>query len=176
MVEEKDKSAENRFKDVYKEFRKNVYNYCLARLGGDENGAEDCTQEAFVVFYKRLKRGEAFENPRAFLYKTAQNITLKHREKTNKKAYHESPFSAELESVLEDKSSVDDKLILSELVNLFDSVMSEDEKKLYTMYFSDGMKINDIASELGINPHACTVRISRLRKKLKNALNDYMGE
>lgn len=47
-----------------------------ARLVGDNAHAEDLTQEVFVSYFERLRRGEAADNPAAWLYRIATNRAL----------------------------------------------------------------------------------------------------
>ena len=70
------KAVQDRFTQIYNEYKGPIYKMCLVRLK-DENSAEDCMQNAFIVLYKKMLNKEEIENPRAFLYKTAGNFVLK---------------------------------------------------------------------------------------------------
>ena len=59
--------------ECFKEYRLKLFRYCLARLDGSREDADDCVQDAFLVFQKTLAEGKTVENPRAFLYRTAEN-------------------------------------------------------------------------------------------------------
>ena len=66
------KRADALLQECYDQYRIRLFNYCLSRLDSRE-AADDCVQETFIVFYNKLLDGEEFENPRAFLYRTADN-------------------------------------------------------------------------------------------------------
>lgn len=42
------------FNETYKKYYNDIYNYSLSRLSCDEQYADDCTQETFLVYYKKL--------------------------------------------------------------------------------------------------------------------------
>ena len=90
MTGERKKAVNETFSEIYDAYRDDIFQFCMARLGCDIENSEDCTQESFIVLYNRISKGEEIRNPRAFLYKTAYNITMKAIEKRNRKAAYES--------------------------------------------------------------------------------------
>ena len=60
--------------ECYEKYFQSIYKYCRVRLGEFSQYAEDCVQDAFLVFYNKLRDGETVEQPRAFLYRTADNF------------------------------------------------------------------------------------------------------
>ena len=71
---------------LYDDYRLKLFNFCLARLSGERESADDCVQEAFLVLSTKLKNGEEIENPRAFLYRTAENFVRRRQEQIAKDA------------------------------------------------------------------------------------------
>jgi len=61
------------FSEVYRRYQKPIYGYCLARLMEPE-AAADATQEVFMRFLDSPRDG--IENPRAWLYTVARNVTI----------------------------------------------------------------------------------------------------
>ncbi len=166
------RELEKQFNEIYEMYSNSIYRFCMAKLSCDEEGAEDCTQETFLVYYKRLKEGETFDNSRAFLYKTAYNFVLKKYEENKKRN-----MSEELDGDRTGESfseSIDEKLDLRDLLFRLENELNDDEKYLYKKRFVEEMKISDIACELGISPQTCTVRIHRLKKKLREKFENYM--
>ena len=72
-------------KECYAQYRIKLFNYCLARLDGAREDADDCVQDSFLVLQQKLNSGEVIDNPRAFLYRTADNC-VKRRKAENAKA------------------------------------------------------------------------------------------
>ena len=81
--------ADEALKKAYKLCYTPLIKYCNVRKGDAAVSADDCVQEAFLVYYNKLLSGETFENPRAFLYRTADNFLkqaieqyVRHRNRT----------------------------------------------------------------------------------------------
>lgn len=55
------KRANALLQQCYNDYRIKLFNYCLSRLNGSRESADDCVQETFVVFYDKLLNGEGFE-------------------------------------------------------------------------------------------------------------------
>src|SRR3954462_461077 len=62
---------------LYEEARQDVYHYML-RLGINPAEAQDGSQEAFLRLYAALTRGDALQNPRAWVFRVAHNLAVTH--------------------------------------------------------------------------------------------------
>lgn len=51
-------------KECYAQYRIKLFNYCLARLDGAREDADDCVQDSFLVLQQKLNSRETIENPR----------------------------------------------------------------------------------------------------------------
>ena len=174
MTKEEKRSAYTVFDEVYLHNKDSIYRYCLSRLRCDIGSAEDCTEEVFIVYWKRIQSGEEIGNPKAFLYRTAKYLTLKFSEKNKRRQTQELSVDDEEKTLaVADSAEVDESIRLKEMQAHLEKVLSEKEKQLYEMYFVNDMKIAEIAEVLQIRPHTCTVRISRLRSKIKDELEEF---
>src|SRR5437868_5730425 len=66
--------AERSLEDLYERHRNDVYRFVLRDVGSHEE-AEDVTQAAFLNAFRALDRGERPEQPRAWLFTIARNVT-----------------------------------------------------------------------------------------------------
>lgn len=159
------------FEQCYKDYYQSLINFAHARLRESSDFSEDCVQEAFTVFYNRLQAGENFEYPKAFLYRTLDNIVKKQKAKI---------VAEEMNTVsLDDPDNtidiaVQDEIDCEKYIRILEKSLDEDEKTLYTAKYVDGKKIEQIANETNLSVGAVTMRLSRLRKKLKNLLEDLL--
>lgn len=159
------------FEQCYKEYYQSLINFARARLRESSDFCEDCVQEAFTVFYNRLQTGEEFEYPKAFLYRTLDNILKKQKAKI---------VAEEMNTVsLDDPDNtieiaVPDEIDCEKYIKILENSLDEDEKLLYTEKYVNGKKIEQIAVESGLSVGAVTMRLSRLRKKLKKLLEDLL--
>lgn len=177
MIEEKKIAIDDYFNTQFELYRNSIFKLCMSKLNCDIELSEDCTQETFVVFYNRLKKGERFENPRAFLYRTAQNYILKAVNKRAKKTSNETDLNEDTAiELVSHIDSVENDIDYSILTDRIYSVLDDDERRLFDLRFVDDMSVNDIALELGIKPTACSMRINRMRQKMKRIVLDYFGK
>ncbi|MGN0535441.1 MAG: RNA polymerase sigma factor [Eubacterium sp.] len=159
--------ADRQLEKAYDEYGYAVEKYCRFRLGEAQDFSADCMQEAFCVYYKRLLNGERFENPRAFLYKTANNMVLRAREEYFKNAkYTKSLNDAENEAAYSDYDD-DLEIDVNYIKEVLFSKLNENEKQLYTMKYAQEMSLKEISEILNIPPAAVASRTSRLRTKIK---------
>jgi len=157
------------FEQCYKDYYPSLINFARARLRESSDFSEDCVQEAFTVFYNRLQSGEEFQYPRAFLYKTLENIIKRQKSKL---------MTDEMNTVsLDDPENtmeiaVYDSIDYEKYIKILEDSLDEDEKFIYTEKYVNDKKIEQIALENNLSVGAVTMRLSRLRKKLKNLLDD----
>lgn len=71
---------ENTYEEITRRYYQAIYNYCQVRLK-DEYAAEDCTQDVFLLLYRKMNKIKLSENIRAWLYRTADNVIKNHRRK-----------------------------------------------------------------------------------------------
>ncbi len=63
------------FQVLFTRYQGRIYNY-VYRMVGDANEAQDLTQDSFVKAYQALQRGDAPDNPSAWLYRIASRTCL----------------------------------------------------------------------------------------------------
>lgn len=177
MSDDKNKTVIAQFNCIYESTKEKILNFCMARSRCNLEVSEDCTQEAFIVLFKRMKNGETFENPKAFLYKTANNFLMKAMEKNETKSKNETSLQDESFSDIADKNiQVDSKINYEDLTGRINEILSEEEKRLFKLRFVEDLKITDISQALGYNEATCATKIHRMRSKIKRCLDDYYIE
>lgn len=170
----RNKEADAQFKAVYSSYAQPLYKYCLSRLQCNGEDAMDCFQESFTVYYKHLSSGEEIQNPHAYLFKIATNLI--------KKKYEERTLSLSRTAPEEAVEAVEDTHQLSEVIDKIDyelfeqrlsELLTDEELRLYDLRFKQELKAREIAELLGITVSHCTVKISRLRKKIIQNLSEF---
>lgn len=168
------KRADALLQKCYNEYRIRLFNYCLSRLDGSRETADDCVQETFIVFYNKLLEGEQFENPRAFLYRTADNFVKRQKQKAASELRREVP----LESVSD--IGVDDEYIekldgidYEECAKILINLLTDEEKAIYDLRYIHKNGVEDIAQKLGISRPAASMRLMRLRNKIKDMVYSF---
>lgn len=165
-----DRKIDKTVDDCYEKYYESLYKYCLVRLGDLSEHADDCVQDAFLVFHKRLIDGDTIEQPRPFLYKTVGNFiarTIKHYQKEKKRTVN-------LDNVENVASPplIPDNFDYDKCAVLIISMLSEDEQNLYNMKYIERKSLNEISKLLNISPSAVAMRTSRLRRHIKTIIEN----
>lgn len=166
--------ADKIFDELYNEHYLSIYKFCLAKLNCDRENANDCVQETFLVLYKKLSEGEEFSNPRAFLYSTCLNFIKKKYNEIQKR----NDTTVSIESI--DGVAVGDfdreiisKINFKEFEKELEKLLNDKEKELYSLRYIEDLRVKDIANRYNIDERFCSVKLSRLRKKIVSNLKDY---
>lgn len=162
------KRANALLQECYNEYRIKLFNYCLSRLDSRE-AADDCVQEAFIVFYNKLLDGEEFENPRAFLYRTADNFVKRQKQKDAVELKRSVPLDDAAEvGVTDEYLSRLDLIDYEECAKILLNLLTDEEKQIYDLRYIQKIGVEDIAERLGISRPAASMRLMRLRNKIKD--------
>ena len=79
--------------ECYDKYYQSIFRFCRVRLGELSESAEDCTQETFLVFQNKLSKEEILQ-PRAYLYKIADNVVKDTIKKAAKHRKRNVPLEA----------------------------------------------------------------------------------
>lgn len=159
-------AADEMLSEAFLEFGRSIEKYCRVRLGEASDSTDDCVQEAFCVYYKRLLAGESIEKPRAFLYRTADNMVKRAKEEYIKNCTRNSKLEdAEgIGEYMAEENAAD--IDYDEIRDMLISRLSEREQELYSLKYVDRLSMKEIGERLEISPYAAANRISRLRTKI----------
>lgn len=153
---------------LYDDYRLKLFNFCLARLSGERESADDCVQEAFLVLSSKLNSGETIENPRAFLYRTAEIFVKRRQEQIVKDTKRLIPLETVTEAAASDEiynetlDSIDFETLAERLI----ATLDEDEKLLYNLRYIQNTRVDEIATILNISRPAVSMRLMRLKTKI----------
>lgn len=164
------KAITDRFTQIYNQYKSSIYKFCLVKLNGDSNIAEDCMQNTFMVFYKKLKNGDEINNPRAYLYKIANNFILKSIEDRAKNNNRTVPIDDYTDKAVDNSENMDSNLDFKLLNEKLNKVLTPDEQQLLRLKYIYDMTIEQTAAHLGITKQAAAKRLQRLREKVKNSI------
>lgn len=172
--------ANKELEKAYDLYAKSIEKFCFTRLGEAAGMTEDCVQEAFLIYYNKLLDNQTFENVRAFLYKTADNMVKRAKEKYYKNAKRHKDIDDVAES--QGREIDFDELVFRDMdydlaKEILIEMLTDSEKELYRLKYVEKKSLKEIGEILKIPPPAVANRTSRLRSKVKKLiepiLNDY---
>ena len=120
----------------------------------DTEAAKDCTQETFMIFYKKMGFLNLSQDIGAWLYKTA-SLTVKAYKRKNKQYI---PLE-----------SIENTLAYTIEENNVKNILTEEEYTLISEYYLEGKSVESIAWKYNISKPTVYFRIN----KIKNKLNKY---
>lgn len=164
------KAVQDRFTEIYNEYKSSIYKFCLVKLNGNSENAEDCMQNAFIVLYKRMLKGEEIEYPRAFLYRTADNLILKCIEQKVKHESNTVPLDDYEDKAYDEQHRIDSDIDYALLSKKLMTILNEDEQKLFKLKYIDDLTIEQVSAVLDASQTAIAKRLQRVREKIKNSI------
>ena len=155
-------------KDCYEKYYQSLYKYCRVRLGEFSEHAEDCVQDAFVILQRKLTEGEKIEQPRAFLYRTADNFV----KRTTEHYIKERTRTVELTEAENAPAPpiISDDFDYDAFAQILISTLTGQEQELYILKYVQRKSLKEISEMLDIQPTAVTKRVSRLRQRIKDLI------
>lgn len=156
--------SEKKFREFYYGTYDAFYKY-VRRMAGRESVAEDIVQESYCEAYTCWDTLTEHPKPVGWLYKTAAYIACNMRRRKENQA-------VPLETVFEREGSLcaADVYEAVEVEIMLQNLLSEKEWELLYKYHIEGYSGADIAMQLGISEENVRMRISRIRKKLREKL------
>ena len=168
------KRADALLQECYDQYRIRLFNYCLSRLDGSREAADDCVQETFIVFYNKLLDGEEFENPRAFLYRTADNFVKRQKQKDAVELKRSIPLNEAADvGVTDEYLSRFDLIDYEEIAKILLNLLTDEEKQIYDLRYIQKICVEEISDKLGISRTATSKRLMRLRNKIKDMVYSF---
>ncbi|WP_353049494.1 RNA polymerase sigma factor [Paenibacillus sp. ISL-20] len=158
---------------MVREYQRQLYIYCC-RLLGSEQGAEDAVQEIFLKAYKSITKYKPSVSFNAWLYKIAYHHCLNviHRRQLSQKLgrlwkgqiFAESAEQEYLRGTFSEP-------LLRALVNL-----TVQDRSLLILYAFHDKTYAEIGEITGKSSEAVRKKLTRIRKRLKDAMNKWQEE
>lgn len=142
-----------------------LYFAAFRLANGNADLARDLTQETFTRFleYRAIARVENELHAIAYLIKTCRNLAI------DRNAHAKTvPLEglAELEAIPAPEQSAESSVDLERAVDELDAA-----DRALVQWMRDGLGVGEIAAKLGISYTAAGVRVHRLKKRLRKALD-----
>ncbi len=170
------RTADRLLEEYCQAFKTSLYKYAYLRTGHDKDAAEDCVQDAFIVIYKRMCKGEEFSQPKAFLYRTVDNFIKEHIKDVQKQNKIKDAIAPEQE--ISEWSIFDhlDPQTEEDIIKAVFSEMSDKERVIYRRRYIDKCNVRDIAREYNISVSTVTTRLYRIRQNAEERVKRELKE
>ena len=156
------------FEEIYRQYSPMVYRTARAVTGSSED-AEDVLQTIFLKLIREEFSSQLKKNPRAYLYRTAVNMSLdmlrarRRRTFTHEVEQLETPTAA-------DNGDFDDEL--HKRLNDALAGLSPEAADILILRYVHNYSDAEISKLLGTSRGAIALRLFRLRARLKKVLHE----
>lgn len=159
-----------------------ITNYCRKNLI-DAASAEECTQEVFAIYFEKASQIE-IHNPRAWLFRTADNYLHRYNQKFEKEKQEIFPlpdpednaenmedirfvYEQDFDRFLEGRVNIDEE------VNQILSELSHAEQILYRQYYKENMSIKELMGLYQVSSTAIKAKLFRLKQHILNGVQKF---
>jgi len=162
------------FAKFYNQHSPKIYRFVYLKVNSQQD-SEDLTSEAFFKFWKNLNDNkEKIDNPRALLYKIANNSVIDFYRKKSRTELITDPEDNILTRI-KDKSDLNKEIDLGEDVIQIKEALSnikEEYKDIIIWHYLDDFSAKEIAQITEKPEGTIRVKIHRALKSLKKAINN----
>lgn len=168
------------FATLYGLHKRRVYSLCL-RMIGNEAGAEDLTQEAFLQVYRKIVTFRGQSEFSTWLHRVAVNVVLMHFRKHRLLTVSlEEPFDQEERDSLRRDFGTQDNLLAGAIDRItLESAIGElpaGYRNVFVLLDIEGYKHHEAAELMGCTTGNTKSQLHKARLKLRRILKSGSGE
>ena len=156
---------EERFTKLVREYKNTVYTVCMM-FAESPDETDDLVQEALINLWRGFKTAD--DVCKSWVWRVTMNSCITIDRKKKRKSSSECPLTADMESVMnsdETNRNANVRLLYDRIhqLNPFDRAI--------VMLWLDGMPYDEIGEIMGITTKNVSVRLIRIKEKLKKMNN-----
>lgn len=159
--------APQRAEDLFNEYSRRIYAYCLRQLGSPEE-AEDALQATYLNACRSLLSGFEPDAAQAWLFKVAENVCLtRQRSSWRRSRIERTQDIQEMQDFVAARPEPGD-----ELLGIEDALaaLPEQQRRAILLREWQGLSYREVAAEMEISQSAVETLIFRARRSLAAAL------
>ncbi|HKS15916.1 MAG TPA: sigma-70 family RNA polymerase sigma factor [Planctomycetota bacterium] len=167
------RGEETAFEDLVRRHMRDAFGFCL-RLTGDPAGAEELSQDGFVLAYRHLREFRGESSFQTWLYRILLNL---HRDGVRRR----SREAARLDRLREDAKASETSgapdaepraAELDEVIRRHVAGLPDRQREVLVLHVYQGLDYRAIADALGCTYEDVKVNLSLARRRLKEELKE----
>jgi RNA polymerase sigma factor (sigma-70 family) len=161
----------NAFSYLVDRHKNKAYNLAF-RICGNQEEAEELTQDSFMKAYRSLKSFKMKSSFATWLYRIVYNTTISHVRVKKKGLLSLEDFPADATDFIGTSTSDEEaeKEYRTSLVNFALQKINEEERGLISLYYYEEMSTDEISEVTGINKSNIKVKLFRARQKMQEII------
>lgn len=142
------------------------------QICNDAQDAEECVNDAYLALWNSIPPQKP-NSLRAYLLRIVRNLSItRYHFNSARKRDGYCVALEELEKYIPILSDADSDQDLAKALNAFLKTLSPSDRKIFVRRYWYADPVCEIANKLGCGSHAISVRLFRIRKKLKRFLQE----
>lgn len=165
------KISENAFIRAYDELADDIFRFCAFQVK-DRERARELMQDTFMRTWIYIENGNEVENLKAFLYKTARNLSINEAIRSKARSLDELQESVGYDPMDETADTPEDAAEASLLLRYLGE-LDETSQEVLTLRYMNGLAVKEIGEILGVAPNTVSVRIHRAIQELRKRMQPH---
>lgn len=159
----------NDFDEILDRMHDEMYRY-ICKLAYNRDIIEDVMQETFFEIFKNITviKDMDIGTQRSYVYTIARNWLFKYSSREHKHLKNQEPYDDQLKLTTDDFS---DRIVENEFIISILDKLTQNEKSLLIKHYLEGLSLVEIAKLTNEPVGTVKVRLSRLRKKIRDEYN-----
>ena len=171
--------SDDEFNQIYQKYFKMVQNICYEGVFCHHETAEELTDDVFMVLLNKSERVEPDK------YESYLVSVAKRKVKEARRAHVRRPPSADVDEYAEilpdNEPDMVEQILLQkmEAEDLTEEVLSQlkpEDQELIRQIREDGLSRTELAEKHQVSPNALYTKISRLRNRVRGAIQDVLNK
>ena len=160
---------EQQFKELIKSSKNSIYRICYSFLDDTED-IKDLRQEIFYELWKSMDRFKGESSWNTYIYRIAVNTAIRFKTTLGKQRSVETPIKQSVLKMADDNFNKEKEEQLN-LLQQSIKKLSDNDRILISLVLED-LSYKEIAEVLNMNIGNVGVRIGRVKKKLKELMEN----
>lgn len=160
-----DETRKSQFEGVFNTFSKDIARYTSFKVA-DREEVENIVAGTFLRYWETFSKGEAIQNPRAYLYTIAHGLIVDHYRKSAHRADFTAGFVEDVFTIEEEVDAIDrrekHKAVIKQL-----NVLKDEYRDVILLHYVEGHTVAEVAMMLGTPENNVRVRLHRALSKLR---------
>lgn len=158
------------FLAIYDEHHDAIFRFCALKVSSREL-AQDLTQDALMRYWQSLRKGDAIQNDRAYLYTLARNLVIDWYRKKKDQSLDDM-MEKGVDFAGAGMDSVTELAEFEEVLRIV-AQLDQDSQDVLLMRFMEGLSPKDIAVILNESSNVISVRLHRAIKKVQDLIQPH---
>ena len=165
--------VQNKLKSLYDENIDALYRYAYFKMQSNEEQALDIVQEAFCKLWIELTKGKKIDNLKSYIYRMVSNKIIDYYRKNIPLSLEEQidNFWDSFESTNNISDITYAKLEVEKVYRIL-AGLDDFDKDIFILRFVEELSPKEIAQRYDADVNSITVRLHRLKEKVKNQFQD----